>query len=147
MISPVAVARAVARGRRVLMTRGEMIDNLSPLPHCSSSGCVAHTISAADDRAYADLADIRSAGGESYGDDDHDADRAGSSIIDDVNIVDWEEVSGSLDQTTISPSVLSQFVHDRAAEYATGRHSSDQNPSGRLPLPAVVDQLRRAEER
>ncbi|PXW33637.1 UNVERIFIED_CONTAM: uncharacterized protein DUF4192 [Williamsia faeni] len=56
LISPVAVARAVTKGRRVLATRGEMAEHLAPLPHCGDPDCDAHVVSAADDLAYRDLA-------------------------------------------------------------------------------------------
>jgi Domain of unknown function (DUF4192) len=84
MISPVAVARAVTKGRRVLATRDEMADHLAPLPHCGDPDCDAHVESAADDLAYRDLA----------------ADRA--RLISDS----MSGESGAVDQTFIARQVL-----------------------------------------
>lgn len=120
MISPVAVARAVSSGRRVLMTRGEMVGNLSPLAHCEEPDCDAHQVSASDDVDYDELVDARGGGG----------------IVD-----DWpgrpeddepEPMSSSVDQSTIDPETLEGFA---------------RNSAGRMPLRVLIDQVRRLQER
>lgn len=88
MISPVAVARAVSKGRRVLKTRSEMVEHLAPLPHCGDDACDAHTVSAADDLAYRDLAADR-------------AGRTGATITGET---------GSVDQSFIDQWVLEECV-------------------------------------
>lgn len=138
MISPVAIARAVGRGRRVLMTRGEMIDNLSPLPHCSADTCGAHEISADDDRAYGELARATDE------DEDHDRHRGDD---DDEEGVAAADVSGSIDQTTISSAVLAQFARRLPGETTSAQEMSGRSPSERVPLHVLVDHLRRAQER
>lgn len=120
LISPVAIARAVAGGRRVLMTRDDMVDNLSPLPHCSAPDCDAHAISAADDLDYDELVEI----GE--------VSSAADDWTDTTEIDGTESVSGSLDQSTIDPVVLQDLAGSGAA---------------RLPLHVLIDQLRRLQER
>jgi hypothetical protein len=113
LISPVAIARAVSKGRQVLKTRSEMIEHLAPLPHCDDPECDAHLRSAADDLAYRDLA----------------ADRAGPI---------GEPSPGSVDQTFIERRVLEDCV-DAFGVGAFGEQ--------RTPLDAVVDHMRRLQER
>lgn len=119
MISPVAIARAVAGGRRVLMTREEMVENLSPLPHCAATECDAYEISAMDDRRYTELLESTPTGA---------AADEWSDIVDDDEVA---SMSGSVDQSTIDPAVL----HDAC----TG--------AGRVPLHLLVEQVRRIQER
>lgn len=120
MISPVAIARAVTGGRRVLMTRGEMLDNLSPLPHCESPDCDAHEISTIDDHDYDELLESKL---KQVARDDR------SDIADDDGAA---SISGPVDQTTIDPAVLADFA-------GTG--------AGRVPLHLLVEQVRRMQER
>ncbi|WP_207839192.1 DUF4192 domain-containing protein [Williamsia soli] len=119
-ISPVAIARAVAGGRRVLMTRDEMVENLSPLPHCASPECDAYEISAIDDRDYAELiqSKLNGAAADEWSD-----------IVDDDESA---SIAGPVDQTTIDPAVLQDYA-------CTG--------SGRVPLHLLVEQVRRIQER
>lgn len=120
MISPVAIARAVAAGRRVLMTRAEMVENLSPLPHCASSDCDAYEVSAVDDHDYDELVESKLIG------------FAGNDWPDVVVDGEAPSISGPVDQTTIDRAVLQDFA-------GTG--------VGRVPLHLLVEQLRRIQER
>ncbi len=119
MISPVATARAVAGGRRVLMTRSEMVDSLSPLPHCASPDCDAYEISASDDLDYNELVFARGVG-------------AVAEWPDRVEDVEQEPLSSTLDQSTIDPESVERYA---------------RGGMGRLPLAVVIDQIRRLQER
>jgi hypothetical protein len=113
------------------MTRGELVDSLSLLPHCSDPACDAGEISAADDEAYWEMVEERS-DEDSFdvdtGDDRHDdGDHVGSETH-------WvNRVAQSLDQTTIDPSTLAQWAASA--------------PSERIALREFIDQLRRRQEK
>jgi hypothetical protein len=128
MISPVAIARAVAHGRRVLMTRGELVDSLSLLPHCADPECDAREIAAADDEAYWQMVEERS-DEDSFDDDTGDDgwDQVGSEKH-------WvNRVAASLDQTTIDPSTVAQWAASASPE--------------RIALREFIDRLRRLQEK
>ena len=131
-ISPVAIARAVKNGRRVLMTREEMVNSLSGLPHCADTACDAHAVAADDDRAYWRMHDerVESALFDSEVDDERDPQEWGRR--DDTTT--WmNRVPQSLDQTTVAPSTLRQWAE------SAGSH--------RIALPTLIDGLRRLQEK
>jgi hypothetical protein len=130
-ISPVAIARAVGRGRRILMTRDEMVNSLSPLPHCDDPACDAHEVAAADDGAYWQMVDERadrtSVEDGDGGGNTHEWDQVGDSAT-------WvDRVPYSLDQTTIDPSTLASWAASAAPE--------------RSGLSDLIDGVRRLQER
>ncbi|PZU01707.1 MAG: hypothetical protein DI630_11180 [Gordonia sp. (in: high G+C Gram-positive bacteria)] len=131
-ISPVAIARAVKNGRRVLMTRDEMVNSLSALPHCADPACDAHAVAADDDRAYWRIHDERAESALFGTGEDDELEPQDCGRVDDT--AHWvNRVPQSLDQTTVAPSTLRQWAESAAPQ--------------RIALPTLVDGLRRLQER